>query len=51
MLENRATPQQHSVILANSALAINCIDPAKTIEESLNIVNEVIISGKAYRYF
>jgi anthranilate phosphoribosyltransferase len=47
VLENHATPGQHSVILANSALAISCIDESKTLEESLNIANETIISGKA----
>jgi len=51
VLENRATPQQHSVILANSALAINCIDPAKTIEEAIIIANETIVSGKAFEVF
>jgi anthranilate phosphoribosyltransferase len=47
VLENHATPGQHSVILANSALAVSCIDESKTLEESLNIANEAIISGKA----
>jgi len=51
VLENKATPEQHSVVLANSALAINCIDPAKSLEESISLANEVIVSGKAYNLF
>jgi anthranilate phosphoribosyltransferase len=51
ILENRASPGQHSVILANSALAISCIDETKSIEESIQIANEVIISGKASSTF
>jgi anthranilate phosphoribosyltransferase len=51
VLENRASPEQHSVILANSALAISCIDETKTLEEAIHIANEVIISGKAFAAF
>jgi anthranilate phosphoribosyltransferase len=51
VLENRATPAQHSVVLANSALAINCIDESKSIEDCLAISNETIISGKASSLF
>jgi anthranilate phosphoribosyltransferase len=51
VLENHASPEQHSVILANSALAINCIDPSKTIEDSVAIANESIVSGKALKTF
>lgn len=47
VLENKATPEQHSVILANSALAINCIDETKTLEESMKMAHEAITSGKA----
>jgi len=47
VLENKAAPEQHSVILANSALAISCIDETKSIEESLDIAADAIISGKA----
>lgn len=51
VLENRASPEQHSVILANSALAINCIDPSKSIEDSVAIANEAIVSGKVLQRF
>lgn len=47
VLENRATPEQHSVILANAALAITCIDGSKTLDESLSMAHEAIVSGKA----
>lgn len=47
VLENRATPEQHSVILANSALGISCIDESKTLEESIGMAHEAIVSGKA----
>jgi anthranilate phosphoribosyltransferase len=47
VLENQATPEQHSVILANSALAISCIDESKTLDESLSMAHEAIVSGKA----
>ena len=50
-LENRGTPAQHSVILANSALAINCIDESKTMNECLGLADEAIISGKAAGLF
>lgn len=49
VLENRGTPEQHSVILANSALAISCIDENKSFGECLEIAANAIISGKAAR--
>jgi anthranilate phosphoribosyltransferase len=45
-LENRATPEQHSVIVANAAIAINCIDGSKAIDECLDLADETIKSGK-----
>jgi anthranilate phosphoribosyltransferase len=51
VLENKSTPEQHSVVLANSALAIQCIDESKTLDVCLNIANEAIISGKALKVF
>ena len=47
ILENKATPEQHSVVLANSALAISCIDEKKTVDEALEIADSSIKSGKA----
>ncbi len=51
VLEDKATPEQHSVVLANSALAISCIDESKTLDDSLGIAREAIISGKALGLF
>ena len=47
VLENRSTPGQRSVVLANSAMAISCIDEKKSFGESLDIASEAIVSGKA----
>jgi anthranilate phosphoribosyltransferase len=51
VLENNCTQEQLSVVLANSSLAINCIDDSKTIEDSLELARETIVSGKARRGF
>lgn len=51
ILENKCTPEQLSVVLANSALAINCIDGSKSIEDSLEIAREAVVSGKALSGF
>ncbi len=51
VLENNSTPEQHSVVVANSALAITCIDESKTLNDSLVIAHEAIVSGKAARIF
>lgn len=47
VLENRALPDQKSVVVANAAFAIHVIDPSKTIEEAINIAAESIDSGRA----
>ena len=51
VLENRATPEQHSVVVANTALAISCIDESKTLNDSLSLAHEALISGKAFLLF
>ena len=51
VLENKSNPDQMSVTLANSALAISCIDETKTIIESVEIAREAIVSGKALMKF
>ncbi len=51
VLEDRSTPEQHSVVLANSALGIQCIDGTKSLEECLDLANETITSGKALAVF
>jgi anthranilate phosphoribosyltransferase len=51
VLENRATSGQYSVVVANSALAISCIDQSKTLNDCLGIAEETIVSGKASMLF
>ncbi len=51
VLENRALPDQLSVIVANSALAISCIDETKTLQESMELAREAIVSGNALLKF
>lgn len=49
VLENRASSEQRSVVEANSALAISCIDESKSLDESLGIAHETLVSGEAAR--
>ena len=51
VLENRATVAQRSVVVANSAFAIQTLCPEKTFEECKNIALESIVSGKAKKVF
>jgi anthranilate phosphoribosyltransferase len=51
VLENKATQEQHSVVLANSALAIQCIDESKSLDQCLSLAHEAIISWKALDVF
>lgn len=51
VLENRATSAQKSVVIANSALAIKCIDPARSFTDCAGIATEALISGKASDVF
>lgn len=47
VLENRASDGQHSAVVANSALAISCIDETKSLEECIETATYAIRSGKA----
>jgi anthranilate phosphoribosyltransferase len=51
VLQNKSTEEQLSVVLANSAVAISCIDESKTFEESHYAAKEAIVSGKAFTLF
>ncbi len=51
VLRNKATGPQKDVVVANSALAIQCIDPALTTEESVAKANRAIESGQALNSF
>lgn len=47
VLNNRATKAQKEVIVANSAFAIQVIEPGKSIVECIDIARESLESGKA----
>ncbi len=47
ILKNESSPEQKNVVTANSAMAIHCIEPKKSIEECLSIATDAIESGKA----
>ncbi len=51
VLRNRASEEQLSVVHANSAMAISCIDESKTFEDSFLMAKEAVTSGKAYALF
>ena len=51
VLENKTQPEKLDVVIANSALAINCIDNSLSIEDSIEKARESIISGKALMKF
>ncbi|HPT22901.1 MAG TPA: anthranilate phosphoribosyltransferase, partial [Bacteroidales bacterium] len=47
VLKGKGTPAQHSVVIANSAAALNVLYPQKDLKQCVSIANETIISGKA----
>ncbi|MBK9014629.1 MAG: anthranilate phosphoribosyltransferase [Saprospiraceae bacterium] len=47
VLGNKGTPAQHRVVVANSALALQCLSPEKTLESCIAQANESIMSGRA----
>ncbi|MFR9603461.1 MAG: anthranilate phosphoribosyltransferase [Rikenellaceae bacterium] len=47
VLSGAATPAQRDCVVANSAYAINVMEPAKSIEECVAIARETIDSGRA----
>ena len=47
VLSGEGTDAQNSVIEANSALAIQCFDPSRSIEDCLSEAKESLESGKA----
>jgi len=51
VLENKATTPQQAVVLANSAFAIQTLQPEMPFEEAKNIAKESIISGEAKKAF
>ena len=51
ILENKATPAQKEVVMANAGLAIYTGGKSKSIEEGIAMADEVIQSGKAMKTF
>ena len=51
VLNNEATKAQKNVVIANSALAIQCISPFLSIFECIDQATESIESGKALQAF
>jgi len=51
VLNNKALESQKSVVIANSAFAINVIEQEKKIEECMAIAKESLESGKALKTF
>lgn len=47
VLYNKATPAQTTVVVANAALAIQCFEPSKSIEECMQLAKEALESGRA----
>jgi anthranilate phosphoribosyltransferase len=51
VLENRSAAEKENVVLANSALAIQCMNEDLSFEDSLLQARESLKSGKAYQSF
>lgn len=51
VLENKATPAQQSVVIANAALAIKCISDSMSVDDCLSLAREAILSGEALKRF
>lgn len=51
VLQNKATTAQKQVVLANTALAMNCYYPNLTLYECIKKADEVVESQKAYTLF
>jgi anthranilate phosphoribosyltransferase len=47
VLEGNGTPEQNNVVLANSAMAIQCISRNQNFESSLQLAKESLFGGKA----
>ncbi len=51
VLQNQATPAQMDVVIANAGLAINCLQPDQSLEDSMAEAEESIASGRALDNF
>jgi anthranilate phosphoribosyltransferase len=51
VLEGKGTEAQNSVVIANSAMAINCYFPEKSLEQSVEEAKLSLLGGKALKVF
>jgi anthranilate phosphoribosyltransferase len=51
VLNGKGTYAQHSVVVANTAAALNVLHPEKNLRQCASIADETIISGKAEKTF
>jgi anthranilate phosphoribosyltransferase len=51
VLEGKGTEAQNSVVIANSAMAINCYFPEKSMEQSVEEAKSSLLGGKALGVF
>jgi anthranilate phosphoribosyltransferase len=51
VLTNNSTEAQKNVVIANAAIALNCVHQSKTLLECAEIAKESLVSGKALNVF
>jgi anthranilate phosphoribosyltransferase len=51
VLSNRGTPAQKKVVLANAAAALRCVSPEAAWADCVQMAEESLDSGRAYRVF
>ncbi|ASB48555.1 hypothetical protein [Alkalitalea saponilacus] len=49
VLSGKGTEPQNNVVVANPGLAINCIQPEKSLDDCLDMARESLLSGSAER--
>ncbi len=51
VLQGTATPAQMQVVIANSGMAIHCMNPTLNLQECFALAEEALVSGKARQVF
>lgn len=51
ILKNEATPAQKDVVIINSAFALHCCHPTKSLETCIELAKETLENGKAFQLF
>ena len=51
VLEGRGTKAQNEVVIANSAFALSCYYPEKSISDCIEMAKNSLVSGKALKVF